>query len=151
MIYDAARRALFRLDPERAHALTLDALRVAGALPLARIALGRALRFEDPRLAVEAFGLRFRNPLGLAAGYDKWRFLGTSAWFFFAVNLTKLPVSISQSIVRPDTALLAGVLAPLVLIGTWIGRLTIKRIDQATFERLVTLFIAVSAVYLVFS
>jgi len=87
----------------------------------------------------------------LAAKYDKWRFLGTTAWFFFAVNLTKLPVSISQSIVRPDTALLALVLAPLVLIGTWIGRLTIKRIDQATFERLVTLFIAVSAVYLVFS
>lgn len=86
----------------------------------------------------------------LAAKYDKWRFLGTTAWFFFAVNLTKLPVSISQSIVRPDTALLAGVLAPLVLIGTWIGRLTIKRIDQATFERLVTLFIAISAVYLVF-
>ena len=71
MIYDAARRALFRLDPERAHALTLGALRLAGALPLARIALGRALRFEDPRLEVEAFGLRFRNPLGLAAGYDK--------------------------------------------------------------------------------
>lgn len=71
MIYDAARRALFRLDPERAHALTLNALRVAGALPLVRIALGRALRFEDPRLEVEAFGLRFRNPLGLAAGYDK--------------------------------------------------------------------------------
>jgi len=71
MIYDAARRALFRLDPERAHALTLGALRLAGALPLARIALGRLLRYEDPRLAVEAFGLRFRNPLGLAAGYDK--------------------------------------------------------------------------------
>lgn len=71
MIYDAARRALFKLDPERAHALTLVALRVVGALPLARIALGRTLQFEDPRLAVEAFGLRFKNPLGLAAGYDK--------------------------------------------------------------------------------
>lgn len=71
MIYDGVRRALFRLDPERAHALTLGALRAAGALPLTRALLGRALRFEDPRLSVEAFGQRFRNPLGLAAGYDK--------------------------------------------------------------------------------
>lgn len=71
MIYAGVRRVLFRLDPERAHALTLGALRAAGALPLARWLLGSTLRFEDPRLAVEAFGLRFRNPLGLAAGYDK--------------------------------------------------------------------------------
>ena len=86
----------------------------------------------------------------LAAKYDKWRFLGTTAWFFFAVNLTKLPVSIGIGIVRPDTAVLAAVMVPLVLLGTWIGRLTIKRIDQATFEKLVTIFVAVSALYLVF-
>jgi uncharacterized membrane protein YfcA len=86
----------------------------------------------------------------LAAKYDKLRFLGTTAWFFFAVNLTKLPVSIGLGIVRPDTALLAGVLAPVVLLGTWLGRITIKRIDQATFEKLVTVFVAISALFLVF-
>ena len=86
----------------------------------------------------------------LAAKYDKWRFLGTTAWFFFAVNLTKLPVSIGLGIIRPGTALLALPLVPLVLIGTWLGRVLIKRIDQATFDRLVTIFVAVSALYLVF-
>lgn len=86
----------------------------------------------------------------LAAKYDKWRFLGTTAWFFFAVNLTKLPISIGLGIVRAETALLAAVLAPVVLLGTWIGRLTIKKIDQATFDRLVTVFIAISALYLTF-
>jgi dihydroorotate dehydrogenase len=50
------------LDPEDAHALALAALVRA---PLARPAA------DDERLAVEAFGLRFSNPLGIAAGFDK--------------------------------------------------------------------------------
>ena len=87
----------------------------------------------------------------LAAKYDKWRFLGTTAWFFFAVNLTKLPFSISNGILRPETAAVAAVLAPLVLIGTAIGRATITRIPQQAFERLVTGFVAVAAVYLLFA
>ena len=86
----------------------------------------------------------------LARKYDKLRFLGTTAWFFFAVNLIKVPFSIAGGILRPDTALLGAVLAPLVLVGTWIGRSTIKRINQATFEKLVTAFVAVAAVYLLF-
>ena len=86
----------------------------------------------------------------LARKYDKLRFLGTTAWFFFAVNLIKVPFSIAGGILRPDTALLGAVLAPLVLVGTWIGRSIIKRINQATFEKLVTAFVAVAAVYLLF-
>ncbi|HEY3339667.1 MAG TPA: sulfite exporter TauE/SafE family protein [Propionicimonas sp.] len=86
----------------------------------------------------------------LARKYDKLRFLGTTAWFFFAVNLIKVPFSIGNGILRAETAVLGAVLAPLVLVGTWIGRLTIKRINQATFERLVTAFVAVAAIYLLF-
>ena len=57
-----ARPVLHRLDPEVAHGLTIKALRMMPqpALPVC-----------DPRLAVEAFGLAFANPLGLAAGFDK--------------------------------------------------------------------------------
>lgn len=86
----------------------------------------------------------------LARKYDKLRFLGTTAWFFFAVNLIKVPFSIANGIVRPDTALIAATLAPVVLLGTWIGRLTIKRIDQTLFNRLVTILVGVAAVYLLF-
>lgn len=75
MIYPAARRLLFRLEPERAHALTLCLVRLAGALPPARALLRRA--FAAPPRPVRAFGLTFPNPVGLAAGYDKeglgWR------------------------------------------------------------------------------
>lgn len=54
---------LRRFDPEDAHNLALWALRIglAGAAPTP----------DDPSLAVEAFGLRFPNPVGLAAGFDK--------------------------------------------------------------------------------
>ncbi|HVV93216.1 MAG TPA: quinone-dependent dihydroorotate dehydrogenase [Hyphomicrobiales bacterium] len=54
--------AFSRLDPERAHQLTLTLLERAPLPPP---------RPDDPRLAVEAFGLRFPNPVGLAAGFDK--------------------------------------------------------------------------------
>lgn len=59
---ELARKAMFNLDPETAHGLTIRALT---ALPL------RAPPPNDSRLAVSAFGLDFPNPVGLAAGFDK--------------------------------------------------------------------------------
>ena len=57
-----ARPMLLALEPERAHALTIKALKTL-PMPPAR---------PDPAsLAVEAFGLKFPNPLGMAAGFDK--------------------------------------------------------------------------------
>lgn len=61
-LFPLARPLLHRLDPETAHQLTLQALR---AMP------ARAPAPDDPRLAVEALGRRFPNPVGLAAGFDK--------------------------------------------------------------------------------
>ena len=65
---------LFRLDPELAHRLTIAALSLAP--PLAAPA-------DPPELATTVFGVRFPNPLGLAAGMDKdaraiaaWNLLG---------------------------------------------------------------------------
>ncbi len=69
--YDAIRALLFRLEPERAHRLTLQMLALAGAIPALRSGLRRIFSFEDPGLRVQAFGLEFANPVGLAAGYDK--------------------------------------------------------------------------------
>jgi dihydroorotate dehydrogenase len=54
---------LRRLDPEQAHRLSLIGLRAG---------LGGTDRTpDDPALAIEVLGLRFRNPIGLAAGFDK--------------------------------------------------------------------------------
>src|ERR1700745_4320826 len=54
---------LRRLDPERAHMLALRTLQAGFA--------GRDTAPADPSLQVTAFGLVFRNPIGLAAGFDK--------------------------------------------------------------------------------
>src|SRR5438105_15225107 len=61
-VYRLLRPLLFRMDPERAHRLTLAFLRHA---PQPR------RRHDPPELQTSAFGLRFSNPLGLAAGLDK--------------------------------------------------------------------------------
>jgi dihydroorotate dehydrogenase len=68
-MYRFFRPILFRLDPETAHGLTLHLVRLAGILPPSRWLL-QAI-FAAPEKPVEAFGLRFKNPVGLAAGYDK--------------------------------------------------------------------------------
>jgi len=70
-MYTSLRRFLFRLDPERAHGLTLQLLALAGALAPVRALLRDLFCVDDPRLRVQALGLEFANPLGLAAGYDK--------------------------------------------------------------------------------
>ena len=64
-MYSLLRPLLFRLDAETSHALTLYALRSTQYLPfLEQI-------YKVPSKPVQAFGLTFKNPIGLAAGYDK--------------------------------------------------------------------------------
>jgi len=61
-LYPLLRPAIFALDAERAHRLTIAALK---AMPAGRPAT------TDPVLRVEVAGLSFANPVGLAAGFDK--------------------------------------------------------------------------------
>lgn len=62
---------LFHLPPEAAHHLTFDMTKVSFNLPGAKAILKETYAFEDPRLEREVFGLKFKNPVGLAAGFDK--------------------------------------------------------------------------------
>ena len=60
---------LFRLPPDRSHALAHAALRLAAPWRAAS-ALG-GWRIDDPRMRVRFAGLDLPNPIGLAAGFDK--------------------------------------------------------------------------------
>jgi len=68
-MYPFFRRILFRLDPEVAHQLTLNVLRLAGNFPPSNWVLTQL--YKTPAKPLQAFGLTFKNPVGLAAGYDK--------------------------------------------------------------------------------
>jgi dihydroorotate dehydrogenase len=67
----AVRPLLFRLDPERAHELALKTSALAGRAAPVRGLAHRAFAGVDAGLGIELGGLSFRNPLGLAAGFDK--------------------------------------------------------------------------------
>jgi dihydroorotate dehydrogenase len=62
-LYDLGQAILYALDPERAHELAIRSLEL-GLYP-------RAPGPDDPRLAQTVWGLTFRNPVGMAAGFDK--------------------------------------------------------------------------------
>jgi dihydroorotate dehydrogenase len=66
MYYPIVRKALFQLDPERAHELTFSQLRRITGTPLEFL-----IRQSVPSKPVSCMGLSFSNPLGLAAGLDK--------------------------------------------------------------------------------
>jgi len=77
------RRLFFLLDPENAHGLTFRLLKFSLSLPLSKQLFANATAWEDPNLACQHFGLHFKNPLGLAAGFDKdayvgdkWKYMG---------------------------------------------------------------------------
>jgi dihydroorotate dehydrogenase len=61
---------LFALPIERAHRAAIWLLRLAGWLPGGRWLLRKSYAVEHPSLEREVFGLHFKNPIGLAAGFD---------------------------------------------------------------------------------
>lgn len=61
------RPLLFRIDPEKAHNLTFSLIKNLGFL--GKLFLAKPV--EDKRLEREVFGIKFKNPVGLAAGLDK--------------------------------------------------------------------------------
>lgn len=70
-MYQLIRPLLFKMDPEQVHRYTLALVKLAGDFPPANALLRALFDIPDSRLGVEAFGLKFKNPVGLAAGYDK--------------------------------------------------------------------------------
>jgi len=65
MFYDLARKVLFAADPETAHELTLESLRIGHQLGATRLLC--ATRHQP----VHCMGLEFPNPVGVAPGLDK--------------------------------------------------------------------------------
>ena len=73
----------------------------------------------------------------LSAGFRKLGFLGTSAFFFLIVNVTKVPFSVGLGLIDGHSLLLDAALAAFVVPGAFIGKWAVNRINQRLFEQLV--------------
>jgi len=65
------RPLLFWFDPEEVHYFTFSAIRLISKIPGFSTIFRAIYVIEDKRLETEVFGLKFKNPVGLAAGFDK--------------------------------------------------------------------------------
>ena len=86
----------------------------------------------------------------VAVGLPKFEVVGTLAWFFFIVNVFKLPFSAGLGLIRTNTLLLNLVLFPAVAIGVFSGRWIVHRLPQRAFDLLMLTFAAIAALRLIF-
>lgn len=87
----------------------------------------------------------------LAKGVDKVNFLGMTAWFFFIVNVTKLPMQVFiWHNITVQTFLLTGLMIPFIGIGAVFGAFIIKRINEKAFRYLIIGMTAIVALKLFF-
>ncbi|MFD4409457.1 sulfite exporter TauE/SafE family protein [Streptomyces sp. NPDC058466] len=84
----------------------------------------------------------------LSAGFRKLGFLGTSAFFFLIVNVSKVPFSVGLGLIDGHSLLLDAALAAFVVPGAFIGKWAVHRINQRLFERLVIAATVVGGVQL---
>lgn len=65
------RPILFLFDPEEVHYFTFSLIRILSRIPGFPAIIKALYEVDDKRLETEVFGLKFKNPVGLAAGFDK--------------------------------------------------------------------------------
>ncbi|MEI9900600.1 MAG: sulfite exporter TauE/SafE family protein [Hyphomicrobium sp.] len=79
----------------------------------------------------------------------KEEFIGTGAWFFFLVNLSKIPIYASHSLFTRQSILFDVIVSPAVIVGALTGRWMVRHISPALFEWIV-IFLTAAAIPLLF-
>jgi hypothetical protein len=87
---------------------------------------------------------------------SKNEFMGTSAWYFFIFNLTKLPLYALLSLILPakpmvnsTTLLFDLIMLPIIIIGAFIGKWLLPRISESLFDSVVLVLAGVAALKLI--
>lgn len=76
-------------------------------------------------------------------------FMGTSVWFFFILNLIKVPFVIPLGLITPQSLLANLWFAPVLVAGTILGITTFRRMNQTWFERIALTLSALASLWLV--
>ncbi len=116
-------------------------------------------------------GLRVAIPTGIAAGFcsaiahaagpivnlyvfaqglGKSLFVGTVAWTFALINITKLPFFFGVGLMQKDVLLFDLVLIPLVPIGSYMGKWMHTRVSEKLFNRIIFVLVLLAAIQLIF-
>ncbi len=76
-------------------------------------------------------------------------FMGTSVWFFFMLNVIKLPFVIPLGLITPESLIANLWFAPVLVVGSLIGIATFRRMNQVWFERIALALSAGASTWLV--
>ena len=92
----------------------------------------------------------------MAHRLPKKEFMGTLAWYYFLLNLSKLPVYAALTAAHPDKPMVTGrsllfnlIICPVILVGVFIGKWLLPRLSQEVFERTVIILATAAAVKLI--
>jgi len=80
--------------------------------------------------------------------FDKRQFIGTAAWFFLILNLSKVPPYCAMGMLTPSMLPTAAALAPLTIVGALLGVYVLSRIPQRLFDALALVLAGIAAVRL---
>ncbi len=84
----------------------------------------------------------------LAVTMPKWELIGTSAWFFLVLNVSKLPFSYNLGLIDSNSLWINFTFAPFIPLGILSGRWLANRISQAWFNGVLLTLTAVASLHL---
>ena len=144
---------------------------VVGAIVLAMVAAHLLKkRVKDEKLVGSAHGWERALVFGVVTGFattvanaagpvmnlyllamhlPKDQFMGTGAWFFFLVNLVKVPIYCWRGLITWNSLLLDAALLPGIFVGALIGKRIYDRLPQRLFEVVVLILTTVAGISLV--
>jgi uncharacterized membrane protein YfcA len=153
---------LSRIDDDRLRVLLGSIILVLLALHFGGQRLGWEKVLDRPWFTATTGMLAgFGTTVGHAAGpvmsiylvsrkLDKQAFLGTAAWFFFLVNVSKIPFFTGLGLITAGTLRYDLIVAPVVVVGAFIGVAVARRLPQYVFNALVLGLAGIAAIRLMF-
>lgn len=153
--------ALFHLTDARLEPLLGWLILLLVGIELARRRFAWLNRPHTPALtattgALTGFATMIGNVAGpvmnlflIGKGFDKNAFMGTVAWFFLLINLSKVPVFVHLHMINTNTLRFDLFMAPCVIAGALIGRKVLHAMSDRVFHTLVLLLSAAAGLRLV--
>ena len=87
----------------------------------------------------------------LAMRLEKFKFIGTAAWYFLILNWLKIPLFIWDGRINAESVKIDIIMFPLILLGAAIGILILKKIPQKWFNIVLFILVLAAAIKLIFS